>query len=148
MEIVASKHCKLMRFYCIQLQSMNKWINDNTCARWSSSYKSQSKHFHIWAPVSLWLLMEKYKGWYWTRKTGAGTEQLVVWLGYSKDHQEIVIQFLAGGTDFSLVWRVQIGSGTHTAFYPMSTWVSFNAGKGQRGKPDNSPPCSAKVKHF
>jgi hypothetical protein len=48
---------------------------------------------------------------------------------------------------FSLRHRVQNGSGSHPASYPMGTWGSFPGGKVAGHKADHSPSPSAEVKN-
>jgi hypothetical protein len=62
-------------------------------------------------------------------------------LGYGLDKRGSRVRFPAGAGNFSLHHRVQNGSGSHPAFYPMATRGSFLGGKS-----DYSPPSSAEVK--
>jgi hypothetical protein len=50
-------------------------------------------------------------------------------LGYGLDDRGSRVRFLAGAGNFSLHHRVQNGSGTHTASYPMGNRSSFPGGK-------------------
>jgi hypothetical protein len=50
-------------------------------------------------------------------------------LGHGMDDRGSGVQFLAGAGNFSLHHRVQNGSGTHSASYPMGTRGSFPEGK-------------------
>jgi hypothetical protein len=63
-------------------------------------------------------------------------------LGYGLDDRGS--RFPAGAGNFSLHRRVQNGSGTHPASYPMATGGSFSGGKAA----DHSPPSSAVVKEW
>jgi hypothetical protein len=48
---------------------------------------------------------------------------------YGLDDRMIGVRFRAGAGNFFLRHRVQTGSGTHPASYPMGTEGSFSAGK-------------------
>jgi hypothetical protein len=50
-------------------------------------------------------------------------------LGYGLDDRGSSVRFLAVAGNFSLHHRVQKGSGTHPASYPMGTKGSFPGGK-------------------
>jgi len=50
-------------------------------------------------------------------------------LGYRLDDRDSRVWFPAGAGNFSLHHRVQNGSGTQPASYPMDTGVSFPGGK-------------------
>jgi hypothetical protein len=50
-------------------------------------------------------------------------------LGYGLDNRGSRVRFPAGAGNFSLRHRVQNGSGTQPAFYPMGTRGSFLGGK-------------------
>jgi hypothetical protein len=50
-------------------------------------------------------------------------------LGYGLDDRCSKVRFLPGAGNFSLHHRVQNGSGTHPACYPMGTRGSFPLGK-------------------
>jgi hypothetical protein len=50
-------------------------------------------------------------------------------LGYGLDDRGSRVRFPPGAGDFSLVHRVQNGSGAHLASYPMGTRGSFPGGK-------------------
>jgi hypothetical protein len=54
-------------------------------------------------------------------------------LGYGLDDRGSRVRFPAGDGNFSLHHRVQNGSGTHPAFYPMRTRGSFPGSKAARG---------------
>jgi hypothetical protein len=49
--------------------------------------------------------------------------------GYRLDDRMIGVRFTAGAGNFSLLRRVQTGSGAHPASYPMGTWGYFPEGK-------------------
>jgi hypothetical protein len=67
-------------------------------------------------------------------------------LGYGLDDRGSMVRFPAWAEDFSPHHRVQNGSGTHPAFYPMGTRSSFHGGKRPGREVDHSPPSSAEVK--
>jgi hypothetical protein len=50
-------------------------------------------------------------------------------LGYGLDDRGSRVRFPAGTGNVSLHHRVQTGSGTHPASYPMGTGGSFHGGK-------------------
>jgi glutamine synthetase len=50
-------------------------------------------------------------------------------LGYGLDDRGSRVRFPAGAENFSLQHRVQNGSGTHPASYPVGTKESFPGGK-------------------
>jgi hypothetical protein len=50
-------------------------------------------------------------------------------LGYGLDDRGSRVRFEAGAGNFSLHHRIQNGSGSHPASYPMGTRVSFPRGK-------------------
>jgi hypothetical protein len=50
-------------------------------------------------------------------------------LGYGLDDRGSRVRFLAGAGNFSLHYRVQNGSGAHSASYLMGTKGSFTEGK-------------------
>jgi hypothetical protein len=51
------------------------------------------------------------------------------------------------GSEFSLLYIIQIGCGAHPASYPMDTGGSFPRGLKRQGREaDYSPPASAEVK--
>jgi hypothetical protein len=50
-------------------------------------------------------------------------------LGYGLDDRGSRVRFPAGTGNFCLHHRVQNGSGTHTASYPIGTRLSFSGGK-------------------
>jgi hypothetical protein len=52
--------------------------------------------------------------------------------GYGLDDRGSRVRFPAGAGNFSLHQRVQNGSGTHPASYPMGTGGSFPGGKAAR----------------
>jgi hypothetical protein len=56
------------------------------------------------------------------------------------------IRFPEGAGNSSLHHRVQNGSGTHPASYPMDTRDSFPGGKAAGREADHSPPSTAEVK--
>jgi hypothetical protein len=56
------------------------------------------------------------------------------------DDGMIGFRFPAGAGNFALRYRVQTGSGTHPASFPMGTWGSFPGGEA-----DHLPPSSAEV---
>jgi hypothetical protein len=58
-----------------------------------------------------------------------------------------MVRFPAGAGDFSLHHRNQIGSGAHSASYPMGTRGSFSGVKRPGREADHSPPSSAEVKN-
>jgi hypothetical protein len=91
-------------------------------------------------------------------------------LGYGLDDRGSRVRFPAGAGNFSFHHRIQNGSGTHPASYPMGTKASFHGGKaagalswpltsiycwGQRMRGDTPPlpryafmeSCSVKKKH-
>jgi hypothetical protein len=49
--------------------------------------------------------------------------------GYGLEDQCSGVRFPTGAGDFSLLQRIQTGSGTHPASYPVGTGGSFPAGK-------------------
>jgi hypothetical protein len=49
--------------------------------------------------------------------------------GYGLDDRMIRVRFPAGAGNFSLLYRVQTGSGDHSTYYPMCTRGSFPGGK-------------------
>jgi hypothetical protein len=63
-------------------------------------------------------------------------------VGYGLDDRSSRVPFPAGAGNFSLHHRVQNGSGSHPASYPMRTRGSFPGGEA-----DHSPPSSAEVKN-
>jgi hypothetical protein len=67
-------------------------------------------------------------------------------LGYGLDDWGSRVRFPVGAGNFSLHHRVQNGSGTHSASYPMGTRGSFPASKAAGVEADHSPPSSAEVK--
>jgi len=68
---------------------------------------------------------------------------LCIVLGYGLDDQRVWVP--AGAGNFSLHYRVQTGSGMHSASYPVGT-RGFSLGVKQLGhEADHSPPFSAKV---
>jgi hypothetical protein len=50
-------------------------------------------------------------------------------LGHGLDDRNSMVRFSAGAENFSLHHRVQNGSGSHSASYPMDTRGSFPGGK-------------------
>jgi hypothetical protein len=68
-------------------------------------------------------------------------------LGYGLEDRGSRVRFPAGVGNFSLHHRVQNGSGTHPASYPMGTRGSFPGVKRPGREADHSPPCSAEVKN-
>jgi hypothetical protein len=69
-------------------------------------------------------------------------------LGYGLDDRGSRVRFTAEAGSFSLHRRVQNGSGTHPASYPMSTRSSFLGVKRPGRESDHSPPSSAEVKEW
>jgi hypothetical protein len=57
------------------------------------------------------------------------------------------VRFPAGAVNFSLLHRVQTGSGAYPSSYPMGTRVSFSGVKRPEREIDHSPPSSAEVKN-
>jgi hypothetical protein len=70
----------------------------------------------------------------------------VIALGYRLDDRGSKIRFSTGAGNFSLHLRVQNGSGSHPATYPMGTRGSFPGGTGREA--DHSPPSSAEVEEW
>jgi hypothetical protein len=69
-------------------------------------------------------------------------------LGYGLDDRDSRVQFPAEAGNFSLYHRVQNGSGTCLAPYPMGTGGSFPGVKRPRREADYSPISSAEVKEW
>jgi hypothetical protein len=69
-------------------------------------------------------------------------------LGYRLDDRGSTVWFPAGAENFSLHHRLQNGSGTHPASYPMGTRGSFPGVKRLGREADHSPPSSAEVKEW
>jgi hypothetical protein len=69
-------------------------------------------------------------------------------LGYGLDDRGSRVRFPAGGGNFSLLNRVQNGSGAHPASYPMGTRSSFLGVKRPGREADNSPPSSAEANEW
>jgi hypothetical protein len=67
-------------------------------------------------------------------------------LGYGLDEWGSRVLFLAGAGNFSPHHRVQNGSGTQSASYPIGNRGSFPGDKRPGREADHSPPCSAEVK--
>jgi hypothetical protein len=67
-------------------------------------------------------------------------------LGYRLDDRESRVRFPAGAGNFSLLHRVQNGSGAHPASYPMGTRGSFLGDKGAGAWSWPLTPSSAEVK--
>jgi hypothetical protein len=67
-------------------------------------------------------------------------------LGYGLDDRGSRVRFPAGAWSFSLRHRVQDGSGTHPASYPMGNRGSLRGVKRPGCEADHSPPSSAEVK--
>jgi hypothetical protein len=60
---------------------------------------------------------------------GSRDSSVSIELGYGLDDRGSRVQFQAGAGNFSLHHRVQNGSGTHPASYPMGTRGSFRGDK-------------------
>jgi hypothetical protein len=58
-----------------------------------------------------------------------GYSSVGIALGYGLDDRGSRVRLPAGAGNFSLHYRVQNGSGAHSASYPMGTWGSFPGGK-------------------
>jgi hypothetical protein len=71
-----------------------------------------------------------------------GDSSVGIALGYGLDDRGSRVRFPAGAGNFSLHHRVQNGTGTHSASYPMGTRGSFPGGEA-----DHSPPSSAEDKN-
>jgi hypothetical protein len=61
-------------------------------------------------------------------------------------YRQAGVKFLAGAGKFSLLHRVQTGSGSHPASYAMGTRGPFPGGKAAGREADHSPSPSAEVK--
>jgi hypothetical protein len=57
------------------------------------------------------------------------------------------VRFQVGAGNFSLLHRVQTGSGAYLASYPMGTSGAFPGGRAPRREAEHSPQFSAKVKN-
>lgn len=66
-----------------------------------------------------------------SEEKGVGIAPSVMWQIYRLSDQAIVASLLAWARDFSLLWSVQIGSGSHLPSYPVCTWGYFSWMKGQ-----------------
>jgi hypothetical protein len=64
-----------------------------------------------------------------SRKSLSHTPFSLIALGYGLEDRGSGVRFPAGAGNFSLHRRVQDGSGTHPASYPMGTRGSFPGGK-------------------
>jgi hypothetical protein len=69
-------------------------------------------------------------------------------LGYGLNDNGSRVRFPAGAVNFSLHHRVQNGSGTHPASYPMGTRALSLWVKRPGREADHSPPSSVEVKEF
>jgi hypothetical protein len=67
--------------------------------------------------------------------------------GYGLDCRRLEVQVPTGAGDFSLLHRVQTGSGAHPASYPTGTEGSFRGVRRTGREADQSPPSSAEVKN-
>jgi hypothetical protein len=63
------------------------------------------------------------------------------------DNRDSRVRFPAGAGNFSFHHRVQNGSGTHPASYPMGTRGFFPGDKAAAREADHSPPSSTEVKN-
>jgi hypothetical protein len=68
-------------------------------------------------------------------------------LGYGLDDRSSRVRLPAGAGNFSLLHRVQTGSGAHPASYPVGTRGSFPGVKWPGREVEDSPPSSAEVKN-
>jgi hypothetical protein len=68
-------------------------------------------------------------------------------LGYGLDDQGSGVRFPEGAGNFSLHHRIQNGSGSHPASYPIGTRGSFPGVKRLGREANHSPPSSAEVKN-
>jgi hypothetical protein len=69
-------------------------------------------------------------------------------LGYGLEYGSSRVRFPAGAENFSLHYRVQNGSGAHTASYPIGSRSSFPGGKAAGAWTWNSPSSRAEVKEW
>jgi hypothetical protein len=64
-----------------------------------------------------------------TSRAESHDSSLCIGMGYGLDDRGSRVRFAAGAGNFSLHHRVQTGSGTHPASYPMGIRESFPGGK-------------------
>jgi hypothetical protein len=67
--------------------------------------------------------------WKWARVEFSRDCSVGIALGYGLDDRDSRVRFPAGNRNFSLHYRVQNGSGAHSASYPMGTRGSFPGDK-------------------
>jgi hypothetical protein len=68
-------------------------------------------------------------------------------LGYELDGRGSSVRFPVGAGNYSLLHRVQNGSGAHLAPYPMGTEALSLETKRSRREADHWPPSSAEIKN-